>query len=151
MAKGWPATTVAGVNVSTSPGVDVPQFGTRFAAGVAVGTAGKYCVKVTNAATPATAAMAIIHEVKCYGTQAFAIGLPTTKPLIEPPHESLMLPELVITALLVIAAELVMLPLLVIGPLLVMGPLFVIVPELVKIPELVIRPVPVLTMIPVAL
>ena len=63
MAKGWPATTVAGVNVSTSPGVDVPQFGTRFAAGVAVGTAGKYCVKVTNAATPATAAMAIMPSM----------------------------------------------------------------------------------------
>src|SRR5205809_8111288 len=63
MAKGWPATTVAGVNVSTSPGVDVPQFGTRFAAGVAVGTAGKYCVKVTNVATPATAAMAIMASM----------------------------------------------------------------------------------------
>jgi hypothetical protein len=59
MAKGWPATTVAGVNVNTSPGVAVPQFGTRFAVATAVGTAGKYCVKVTKAATPATTAIAI--------------------------------------------------------------------------------------------
>src|SRR6267143_228524 len=59
MAKGWPATTVDGLNVNTSPGVAVPQFGTRFAVAVAVGTAGKYCVKVTKAATPATAAIAI--------------------------------------------------------------------------------------------
>jgi|SRR5205807_8095612 len=59
MAKGWPAVTVAGVNVNTSPGVAVPQFGTKFAVAAAVGTAGKYCVKVTKAATPATAAIAI--------------------------------------------------------------------------------------------
>jgi hypothetical protein len=59
MAKGWPATTVAGVNVNTSPGVAVPQFDTRFAVATAVGTAGKYCVKVTKAATPETAAIAI--------------------------------------------------------------------------------------------
>src|SRR3989442_4788052 len=59
MAKGWPATTVAGVNINTSPGVAVPQFGTRFAVAAAVGPAGKYCVKVTKAATPASAAIAI--------------------------------------------------------------------------------------------
>ena len=59
MAKGEPATTVAGVKVSTSPGVAVPQFGTKFAVAAAVGTAGKYCVKVTKAATPAIAAIAI--------------------------------------------------------------------------------------------
>jgi hypothetical protein len=59
MAKGWPAVTVAGVNVNTSPGVAVPQFGTRFADATAVGTAGKYCVKVTKAATPAIVAIAI--------------------------------------------------------------------------------------------
>jgi hypothetical protein len=59
MAKGWPATTVAGLNVKTFPGEDVPQFATRFAVATAVGTAGKYCVKVTKAVTPAIAAIAI--------------------------------------------------------------------------------------------
>src|SRR5439155_25001838 len=57
-AKGDPAVTVAGVTVNAVV-VDTPQFATRFAATAPVGTDGKYCVKVTKATTPRTAATAI--------------------------------------------------------------------------------------------
>ncbi len=49
---------MAGVTVKAVV-VDTPQFATRFAATAPVGTDGKYCVKVTKATTPPTAATAI--------------------------------------------------------------------------------------------
>jgi hypothetical protein len=61
-AKADPATTVAGVTVNAVE-VDAPQFATKFAASVPVGTDGKYCVKVTNATTPETAATRIMPKM----------------------------------------------------------------------------------------
>jgi hypothetical protein len=62
MAKADPAVTVAGVAVNAVV-VDTPQFATKFAATGPGGTDGKYCVKVTKAATPATAATAIMPNM----------------------------------------------------------------------------------------
>jgi hypothetical protein len=61
-SKADPATTVAGVTVSAVV-VDTPQFATKFAASVPVGTDGKYCVKVTKATTPEMAATRVIANM----------------------------------------------------------------------------------------